>query len=157
MRARSVLILPALFLALSSAADPIRVLCDEPRDRTWILGTDAVYLHERGISTPPRRFALPGWIYLKPPYAREPDLLVEPGGTVIVSSNIMSRLWRIDADAASTEELDIALQPGSDRDFGFSALEMMGHGALRATSSTDRSRWQIDLAARSASRVGGDD
>jgi hypothetical protein len=158
MSTRSVLLVIAPFLALSCAADPagdVRVRRDELRDRTWVLRADALYLYEHRHATQARRFALPGWVYVTPRSACEPDLLVEAGGTVIVSSNIVPKLWRIDPEASSAVELELELQPETHKDFGFTTLRFAEHGALHAGSSIDRSRWQIDLSNRRAIKLEG--
>lgn len=170
------IVLPiAVFLALSCSPDSsgddraigllekenvhetraILVRRDELRARTWLLRADALYLYEDEPGTRARRFALPGWIYVTPRLAREPDLLVEAGGTVLVSSNIVPALWRVDPEASSTTELELELHPETSRDFGFTTLRFAQNGALHASGSIDRSRWQVDLLNRRAIRLGG--
>lgn len=154
MSNRSVL-LATLFLSFTSAADPgdVRVRRDEPRARTWVLRADALYLRETGARE--RRFVLPGWVYAAPPQASEPDLLVEPGGSVIVSSNVVPSLWRVDPQASRIEEMKLALDPATDRDVGFTALRAAEHGTITANATTDRSRWKIDLSSRRATKTDG--
>jgi hypothetical protein len=158
---RRFLMLPlGLFLSFSWAcassvpqAHDILVRRDALRDRTWALRADALYLYESRTGTRARRFTLPGWIYVTPRFACEPDLLVEATGTVIVSSNIVPNLWRVDPDASTTVELQLVLEPEAGRDLGFTALRFATHGALHAGGSTDRSRWQIDLLNLKAIRL----
>jgi hypothetical protein len=159
MSNRTVAILPlALLLALPCAAAPagdIRVRRDELHARIWVLRADALYLYPYDSQAPARRFTLPRWIYVISRSACEPDLLVEAGGTVIVSSNIMPSLWRVDPEASSAIELELEAQPQTTRELGFTALRWAGPGALHARGSLDRSRWLIDLPNRSATKLEG--
>ena len=140
----------ALGLALPCAADDIRIRRDELRDRTWILRGDALYSYEYGPGGTSRRFALPGWIHVSARNACAPDVFIEAGGSVIVSSNIVPSLWRVDPTVANAVELSMEVSPATRKDFGFASLQTTENGELHGRGSIDRSLWLVDLANRSA-------
>jgi hypothetical protein len=154
MRSRIVALFLSLFSMAATGAD-VRVRPDDLRGRTWVLRADALYLHDPGTGVPARRFALPGWVYVTPRFACEPDLVVEPGGAVLVSSNIVPSLWRVDPQDSSTTVLKIDLDPESVKDLGFTSLQWVEPGVMQANGSTERSRWRIDLANRRAVKLEG--
>jgi hypothetical protein len=150
----------SLFAAAAGARPPeaklremraLVVRADDLRDRTWVLSVDAVYLFE---GERVRRFALPRWIYVLQPHASLPDLLVEPNGDAIVSSNITPSLWRIEPATSRFAEIPVALAYRAGRDMGFTALRRAEDGTLAATSTIDGSPWRIDLDASLASPYG---
>lgn len=160
--ARTLIPFVAATLAAASAAtanptpesvaetDVVRVLPDESRSRVWILTSRAVYLRESGAPT--KRFTMPGRVHMDCAGDCQPDLLVEPAGSVLVSSNIQPDLWRIDPEAASSVKVPIALEQDSGKDFGFTQLRFGPHGQIDVRGTLDRAEWQIDLAAQRASK-----
>lgn len=99
-----------------------------------------------------RAVPLAGWIEAVPPHATPPGCVVEARGTVLVSSNIVPELWRIDPATGAVERVSIRLLDQPARDIGFSELELADAGGLRAKSSIDGTRWRIDLKARTAKK-----
>lgn len=143
----------------SRSADDANVLVvrtDEARGRIWILGTDALYLHEKGVSAEPRSFRLPGWMHVIRSQACPPDMAIDYSGAAIVSSNIVPRLWRIDPESLAVIELDVRLHGDEGKDIGFTSLELLHPGSVRASSSTGRSRWEIQLHDKTARKLGAD-
>ena len=94
---------------------------------------------------------LAGWIAANVPHVGEPACVVEPQGTVLMSSNVMPDLWRIDAHTGAVERLSILLADNPGRDIGFTELRLVGTRGLRATSAIDGTRWWIDLRTQAAS------
>ena len=76
--------------------------------------------------------------------------MTEPAGTVLVSSNIIPVLWRVDPATGRAEQVPILLLEHATRDIGFSALELTAPSALNATSAIDGTPWRIDLRTRTA-------
>lgn len=94
---------------------------------------------------------LAGWIAANAPHVGEPACVVEPRGTVLMSSNIVPDLWRIDPATGSVERLAIRLVDRADRDVGFTQLERVDTRGLKAKSAIDGTKWRIDLRTRTAS------
>ena len=132
--------------------EPLRVRHDAPRQRTWYLvAGDGVYLQEEGGDAL-WRFALPGWVNTVRTQASDPDLVVEPDGSLLVSSNIVPDLWRVDADSRAVARLRVAPDQDTTKDFGFASLRIAGDGVLYAIGSIDGGGWRIDVEAGRAQR-----
>jgi hypothetical protein len=134
-----------------SESQVLRIRVDDARRSVWILATDALYRYER-VSGQTKRYPLPGWIHVSRSFACLPDLVVEPTGMVIASSNVVPSLWRVDPETSRVEMLEIQLGPEAHRDMGFTGLELVNQGLLLARSSIDQSLWRIDLPAKRAWR-----
>jgi len=78
--------------------------------------------------------------------------VVEPDGAVLVSSNIVPDLWRVDAAAPAVTRLRFTLEQDATRDFGFASLRFTAEGALHAVGSIDGGAWRIDMGASRARR-----
>jgi hypothetical protein len=139
-----------------SAADTqvLRVRIDEARQRTWVLATDGLYVHEHGSAAVPARIRLPGWMHLTRAQACPPAIALGNDGTAMVSSNAVPTLWHIDAGSARVERIEIGLVPGDRRDLGFASLQFAGTDIANATAASDGSRWRIDLRDRIAIPAG---
>ena len=139
----------------ASAAEPlgeaVRIRHDDLRNRTWVVGVGGAYLLEAGA--PARRFRLPGWVLLACAGDCQPDLMVEPGGTVLVSSNIQPDLWRVDPEASTAVRMPIAPEGDAMKDVGFTGLRHGEHGQIDVTGTLDGAAWQIDLAAGRAVKL----
>ena len=138
---------------LGDDSNVVAIRTDEKRQRTWVLSAEGLYLHDSSGAVELRRFALPGWIHVIRSQACPPDMTIDDAGAVLVSSNIVPRLWRVTPSAV--EVTDLALEQPEDRgkDFGFTGLELMPRGLLRAKSAIGESRWTIDPVAGVASRL----
>jgi hypothetical protein len=134
-----------------SESQLLRIRVDDARRNVWILATDALYRYER-VSGQTTRYLLPGWIHMSRSFACLPDLVVEPAGTVIASSNVVPSLWRVDPETSRVERLEIQLGAESHRDMGFTGLDLLNAGVILARSSIDQSVWRIDLPAKRAWR-----
>ncbi len=93
---------------------------------------------------------LAGWVAAHPPHAAPPACVVEPRGTVLMSSNIVPDLWRIDPATGAVEHLPIRLVDHPNREIGFTQLEMVNPRGLAAKSAIDGTDWRIDLRTRTA-------
>ena len=142
--------------APAAAAAVIAVKRDDARARTWILGSDALYLYQPGAAPALRRFDLENWRYVSGAFACPPSMAIGPDGGVVVSSNIEPTLWRVDALGAPAVEIPLRLLDRANEDIGFTELEVSPPGIVWARGSADRSRWRIDLARQSAVLVSND-
>jgi len=132
-------------------AAPLRVIQDASRNRTWVLEQDAVYLHEGGEK---KRFDLPGWIYAGESYACRPDMVIDPQGAAIVSSNVMPVLWRADPRQATATKHEPVLDADTDKDVGFTGLVYApDQGVFFAVSATYGTLWRIDPLLRRAQHI----
>jgi hypothetical protein len=142
----------ALFLASTAlAAEPLRTVHDAARNRVWVLESDAVYLHE---GTQKKRFELPGSVQAREPYSCAPALAIDAQGAVVVTSNVMPVLWRIDAAKAQVTRHELTLDADTDKDVGFTGLTYVpDQGVFFAVSATYGSLWRIDPLLRRAQKI----
>jgi streptogramin lyase len=129
----------------------IAAKADVARGRVWILAQDGLYLHQ-SASGAVRRFDLPNWRYVIR-FACPPDLAVAPDGSVLVSSNVMASLWRIDPALGQVSQVALHFEMRAGRDFGFSAMDVSESGIVWAQDAADRSPWRIDLGTGFAAPV----
>ena len=131
----------------------IRYQVDAARNRIWWISGDRVYLHD--AATPNRiELTLPNWLWVGAPYSCPPDLALGPNGEVVVSSNIVPTLWRIDPETLAVSEHPLVLDADTDKDVGFSGLTYSaGHAAFFAVSGVHGSLWRIDPRLRRAQKV----
>ncbi len=80
-------------------------------------------------------------------YACAPDIAIGPRGEVVVTSNVLPVLWKIDPDTLAVSVHRLQLDADHDKDVGFSGLAYSEHnGAYFAVSEL---HW-VALADRSA-------
>ena len=139
----------SLALFASGALAQLRVAQDGPRHRVWVLRDDAVYLEDAAGS---KRFELPGWIYAKDAYACAPALAIDSQGLVVISSNVIPRLWRVDPATSRVTIHDPALDADGGREVGFTALTF-DQGVFYAASGAHGSLWRIDAQLRRAQKI----
>jgi len=134
-----------------SAANMIGYQVDDERNRSVWLTRDGVQIHS--ASGKPVRLELPGWIYAGEPYC-PPAFALGPKGEVVITSNVVSTLWRIDPETLVVTTHPLALDSDHDKDVGFAAViyapEQRGYIAY---SEIQRSAWKIDTSLKNASKV----
>jgi hypothetical protein len=131
-----------------------RSLVDAGRGRIWTLTRDGLFLQQIA-STERRAIALPGWVTAGPPFGAEPALALGPGGDVLVTSDVVSVVWRVDPRTLAVNVHPLALDAHQEKDVGFTSLAYSpSGGAFVATSSAPAARWRIDAALTRAERIG---
>lgn len=142
----------ALFLASSAlAAEPLRTVRDAARNRVWVIESEAVYLHE---GSQKKRFELPGWVQAREPYICAPDLAIDAQGAVVVTSNVMPVVWRIEPAKAQVTKHELTLDADTDKDVGFTGLTYApDQGVFFGVSATHGSLWRIDPLLRRAQKI----
>ena len=132
----------------------VRYRTDPARNRVWVLTSEGLSLRIGGSTGNLVAVALPSWQWVAEPYGCPPDLALGPDGEVVVTSNIVSTLWRIDPDSLAVSTHEPVLDADSDKDVGFSGLEYSSeHGMFIAVSDIHGSLWRIDPLLRKAHKV----
>jgi hypothetical protein len=114
------------------------------RDLMWLLSADGLFLQDTRSA---QRLAvnLPDWQWAAEPYACMPDLALGPKGEVIVTSNVVPKLWRVDAESLAVTVHALELDADNDKDVGFAGLVHSPlHAAYFAVSQLHGSLWMID-------------
>ena len=142
----------ALFFASTAlAAEPLRTVRDAARNRVWVLDSEAVYLYE---GTQKKRFELPGSVQAREPYICAPDLAIDAQGAVVVTSNVMPVVWRIEPVTAQVTKHELTLDADTDKDVGFTGLAYApDQGVFFGVSATYGSLWRIDPLLRRAQKI----
>lgn len=128
---------------------------DEARHRAWFLTRNEVHLYDPKGPETIRKIQLPDWIWASwPTDGCMPDLALGPNGEAVVSSNVLPWLWRIDPDTLAVSKHELALDPESGKEIGFSGLAYSEKKrAFIAMGSADGSLWWIDRSLQRAERV----
>lgn len=129
----------------------IRQRNDPARGRLWVLTREGVdvydSLHKRKLA----HIEIPGWVWVPEPYACAPNLALGPKGEVVITSNVMPTLWRVDPDSLTVTRHEIVIEPESNKDFGFTSLTYSrSRGTYYGVAAFDGSVWRIDAQLESA-------
>jgi streptogramin lyase len=128
---------------------------DNERNRSIWLTREGVQLHS--AAAPTKLIPLPGWTYAAAPYC-PPGVTVGPKGEIVVTSNAISTLWRIDPETSAVTVHELALDSDQDKDVGFAAVVYApDQRAYIAYSETQRSTWKIDASLTGASKLAAAD
>ena len=138
--------------AVPNATQTLRYQVDEVRERSVWLTRDGVLVYSAADSRPVA-VSLPGWLHVGAPHC-PPDLALGPKGEIIVTSNVVATLWRIDPETFAVTVHPLALDTDTDKDIGFAALVYSAEqAAFIAYSDVQRSIWKIDPALSGAAKL----
>jgi hypothetical protein len=142
----------ALLIASEASADPLRHRVQPERARSWVIDANGLFLEE--ARKPRRAIELPDWQWAGEPYACAPDIAIGPRGEVVVTSNVLPVLWKIDPDTLAVSVHRLELDADTDKDVGFSGLTYSErHGAFIGVSEQHGSLWRIDPLLRRAQKI----
>ena len=130
-----------------------RYRIDAERGRVWLLAREGLFVYD--LSRPERvSVPLPDWLTVDAPYSCPSDLALGPKGEVLITSNIVPTLWRIDPESLAVTVHPLLLDADTDKDVGFSALAYSAqHGAFIAASYVHGSLWKIDPQLERAQKI----
>jgi len=129
----------------------IRQRNDTARGRLWVLTRDGVEVYDSLQRRKVAQIGIPGWNWVHEPYACAPDFALGPKGEIVITSNAMATLWRVDPESLAITRHEIAVEPATGRDFGFTSLTWSGsRGAYYGVGAFDGSVWRIDPQLRVA-------
>ena len=129
----------------------LRIKVDAARNRLWVLGLNHVYIYDITAKQLVRRIALPKGSVAG--FVCSPDMALDRSGAAIISSNVESTLWKIDADDFAIRAQVITSLASMNRDIGFGALTFAADGTLYALAAHAGSLWRINMATLHASEV----
>jgi hypothetical protein len=120
--------------------------------QSWVVDAGELFLQEAG--KPRRAVTLPGWHWAGEPYACAPAVATGPRGEVVVTSNVVPVLWKIDPATLAVSVHRLQLDADTDKDVGFSGLVYSERdGAYLAVSEAHGTLWRIDLPLRRAQKI----
>jgi hypothetical protein len=129
------------------------VRVDAQRNRLWVLDPEALTLYDNLNGRRLRRVALPELFLVGDDHACPPDIALDAAGAVLVSSNVLPVLWRVDPQRFEVTRIELAMDADTDKDFGFTGLSFAGDDVLIAAASTFASLWRIDIRTASATKI----
>jgi hypothetical protein len=108
-----------------------------------------------GVLVQGRTVELPGWFWAGLPFACGPALAHGPKGEIVVTSDVLPTLWRIDPKTHAVTVHAIELDTDRDKELGFSSISYSPrHGAYFAVSQHGHgSLWRIDPLLRRAQKT----
>jgi hypothetical protein len=134
------------------ARNVLRSKTDTARGRVWVLGLDGqVRVYDDRSKKPLRQIALPDWLVVRTQCM--PDLIFDRAGFVLVSSNVMPWIWRINADTFELKVHPIRMPGREGLDFGFATLALGAKGNLYGLAPSAQSLWSVDLGNANARQV----
>lgn len=130
-----------------------RYRIDAERGRVWLLAREGLFVYD--LSRPVRvSVPLPDWLTVDAPYSCPSDLALGPKGKVLITSNTLPTLWRVDPESLAVTVHPLLLDADTDKDVGFSALAYSAqHGAFIAASYVHGSLWRIDPQLERAQKI----
>jgi hypothetical protein len=144
--------LAAVLISANAPAEPVRYRAQPERHRVWVIDAGALFLEEARKQR--RAIQLPEWHWAGDTYACAPDIAVGPRGEVVITSNVLPVLWKIDPETLAVSVHRLALDADTDKDVGFSALVYSErNGAYFAVSELTGSLWRIDPLLRRAQKI----
>ena len=127
---------------------------DAERGRHWVLTAEGVELYELSSGKLLAQIALPDWLWVGEEYACPPDLAIGYRGEVVVSSNVVPTLWRIDPVTLVASRHELAMEDDKGKDIGITALAFSAQqGAYFAVSAAHGSLWRIDARLARAQSI----
>ena len=97
---------------------------------------------------------LPDWTWVGERHACPPALAVGPRGEILVTSNVLASVWKVDPHTLKVTVHPLELDFDSDKDVGFSTLRYSPEeGAWLAFSAMHGSTWRIDPALTHGKRI----
>ena len=141
-------------VAPQAKAPDARSQTDLTRNRVWLLTPEGVFFQDRALSEKLVRVEVPGWHWAGAPYGTLPDLALGPKGEVVITSDVLPTLWRIDPETLAVSEHALVLDADTDKDIGFSGLTYSSvQGVYFALSHGHGSLWRIDPMLKRGQKI----
>lgn len=131
-----------------------RLQVDARRGRVWVISTEGLQVYDRRTQQPLATLDLPGWLWVGMPHSCPPGLFLGPGGDAVVTSDVMPKVWRVDAESFEATRYEPALDADFNKETGFTDLAPIpGTGGFVAVSAHHGSLWHIDATLASARKI----
>jgi hypothetical protein len=132
----------------------LRYQVDAARDRLWTLTLDGVDLYDVKTRTRQAHISLADWLWVTEQFSCPPDLAIGPKGEVLISSNVLPTLWRIDPVTLAASKHELVLDGDAREEIGFTGLAYSAEqGVFFAVSAMEGSLWRIDPLFRRAQSI----
>ena len=123
----------------------------------WLLNSAGLFRYDSRASHR-LEVKLPGWEWVSEPFACLPDLARGPAGELVITSNIVPKLWRLDPKTLAVTVHALELDADNDKEVGFAGLVYSPLSpAYFAVSQLHGSLWMIDPSLKRASKIALED
>lgn len=117
---------------------------DDARERVYVLLQDGVDALDAATGRKLARIALGGWTWVGVPYSCPPDMALSPEGDILVTSNIVPIIWRIDRRSFAATMHALSLDEDRGRDVGFIRLRWSRKLQAFVATTPLGETWHID-------------
>ncbi len=138
------LVMIASSAVATQEARPLKSLVDDTHQRVYQLVRDGVDVVDLTGGRKVGHVSLPGWVWADEQYSCPPDIALTPERDVLVTSNVVPTIWRIERQSMAVTKHELALDEDTSRDIGFTQLRWSAKlGTLVGTTDLGE-RWYID-------------
>ena len=142
------------FILLASsagaAADPdpgvLKSLADGARNRIYVLVQHGVEVLDAASRRKVAFVALNDWVWVGEKYSCPPDIILAPEGDILVTSNVVPVIWRIDRRTLATTVHKVALERDQGRDIGFISIRWSRNLRTFIAVSSSGATWHVDAS-----------
>lgn len=134
--------------------------CDQPQPRdparstrTWMLEAGGAALYDLKSGRRLLGVSLPDWHWAGEPYSCGPALAAGLGGEVVITSDVMPTLWRIDPVTSAVTVHEPILDADADKGIGLVGLVYSRPLSAYFGVTHHGSLWRIDPLLRRAQKV----
>jgi len=152
------LVQPLQLSSVTSALQPdppgsVRQRDDPARNRVWILNSHGLFVYDTTTGKL-LEIPLPSWQWVGMPHSCAPDVALGPQGEVVVTSNVVPVIWRIDPKTLTVSKHELTLDADNNKDVGFSRMVYSTeNNAYFAISDVHGSLWRIDPSLRHGRKI----
>lgn len=126
---------------------------DAAHERAYMLVRDGVEVLEPSTGRKVAQVELPGWIWATERYSCPPAIALGPGGDVLVTSNVLPTIWRIDHRTLATTTHEPVLDQDKGRDIGFTRLRWSQKLGSFVGSTDLGETWYVDRDLSRARKI----
>lgn len=143
----------------SAVADPdpgvLKSLADGARNRIYVLVQDGVEVLDAASRRKVAFVALNDWIWVGEKYSCPPDIILAPEGDILVTSNVVPVIWRIDRRTLATTVHKLVLEKDQGRDIGFIGMRWSRNMRAFVAISGSGASWHVDASLSRGRKMGG--
>lgn len=127
---------------------------DPVRQELWSISLDGVELRDARSGQVLHTVELEDWRWAGEPHTCDPGLILGPAGELIVSSDVLPWLWRIDPKTLQATIHRPRLDADHEMDVGFASFEYAPHrGVFFGIDHWHGSLWEVDPDLETARKV----
>lgn len=127
-------------------ARPLKSLVDETHQRVYQLVRDGIDVVELTDGRKVGHVILPSWVWASETYSCPPDIALTPERDVLVTSNVVPTIWRIERQSLLVTKHELSFDQDTGRDIGFTQLRWSAKLGTFVGTTDLGERWYIDAS-----------